>query len=65
MPDEEHYPQYAKQGYYTETHPDWESWVYPDGPWGWSELGTSLAPTIEDRIAHVDWYHDETEKRDG
>jgi len=47
--------------YYTTTHPDWETWQYPDGPWGWNTSGTSKAPTMEDRQAHVDWYHDMTE----
>lgn len=52
------------QNYYTTTHPDWEYWVYPNGPWGWDKDGTSLAPTPEDRKAHVCWYHDYREMHD-
>ena len=44
--------------YYTTTHPEWPSWEFPDGPWGWNEDGTSKAPTPSDRGAHVTWFHD-------
>jgi hypothetical protein len=44
--------------YYTTTHPEWPSWEFPDGPWGWNEDGTSKAPTPSDREAHITWFHD-------
>lgn len=39
-------------------------WVYPDGPWGWNDDGTSKAPTPEERKLHVAWYQDNKEMRD-
>ena len=35
-----------------------EAWVYPDGPWGWNEDGTSKAPNELKRAMHIAWYHD-------
>lgn len=35
-----------------------DSWVLPDGPWGWHDDGTSRAPTPALRRLHVEWYHD-------
>ena len=47
--------------YYTTTHPGWETWEFPEGPWGWNTDGTSRAPTAEDREAHISWFHDSQE----
>lgn len=38
-------------------------WNFPEGPWGWANDGTSLAPTEIARIGHVAWYQDELEQR--
>lgn len=34
------------------------NWEFPDGPWGWTEDGTSKAPNPTSREAHLMWYHD-------
>lgn len=41
-----------------------DTWVYPDGPWGWRIDGTSRAPTAKLREAHINWYHDFRERND-
>lgn len=37
-------------------------WVWPDGPFGWNEDGTSKAFSSKFRKLHVDWYHTKKEQ---
>jgi len=42
----------------------WETWQFPDGPWGWDDNGQSKAPTSELRRHHLCWFHDQKDTLD-